>query len=157
MKPGASVSATCILTSKQAPWWAKVVAMFVAITQCFFVGIVLFWAVQFNKEQRGDIVCDNEQCTSFGGDCYAPGDEAKTCSEGYWVKWGGLGGHPDTYTCCRYEDHFILGKNAPFDDKLGFISFMTLVNLVASFAAHSNVGTLDPYGIVSVYGGWPVE
>ena len=45
-----------------------------------------------------DGVCDDSKCTSIGNDCYAPGDEAKTCAPGYRVKQHSA----EHYTCCTY-------------------------------------------------------
>ena len=43
-----------------------------------------------------DEVCDDSKCTSIGNDCYAPGNEAKTCAPGYHVKQHSA----EHYTCC---------------------------------------------------------
>jgi hypothetical protein len=47
----------------------------------------------------GEGLCDDTKCTSLGGDCYAPGNEAKTCASGYHAKEYGEG----RYTCCPPE------------------------------------------------------
>ena len=161
----ATVGAMCVLTSKRAPWSAKVIATFVAAAQIMFLVLVLVWAQEFKKERNGAVVCSVEQCTSpgpVGGtkqyDCYAPNGEAKTCKEGYWVQHGVVvGNHPDTYSCCEYQDHRAIRPDAPMTDKIGFIGFLVLINVCGAFGGNNNVGTLDPSGCVSVYGGWLVN
>ena len=44
--------------------------------------------------------CDDSKCTSIGGDCYAPGHEAKTCAPGYHAEDSQHGRLYQRYTCC---------------------------------------------------------
>jgi hypothetical protein len=41
--------------------------------------------------------CDDSKCTSIGSDCYAPGDEAKTCAPGFHAEDFQDDGR---YSCC---------------------------------------------------------
>ena len=64
--------------------------------------------------------CDDSRCTSSGGDCCAPGDEARTCADG-WEAVEINEPHCHTYTCCdpgsTVEFEFGTGRGSGSEDR----------------------------------------